>query len=70
MLTYCLKYKKHTENVNSKVINTNKSKQSKFIREQVAEGLLSSLGFKTPLSKILLLGDILFWSIFDIKRMK
>ena len=36
------------------------SKKSKFIKEQVAKGILSSLGLKTPLSKIPLLGDILF----------
>ena len=30
------------------------------IKEQEANGLLSSLGLKTPLSKIPLLGDILF----------
>ena len=26
-----------------------------------AKGLLSNLGIRTPLSKVLLLGDILFW---------
>ena len=31
------------------------------MKKQEAEGLLSSLGFKTPLSKVPLLGDILFW---------
>ena len=36
------------------------SKKSKFIKEQQAKGLLSSLGIRTPLSKILLLGDVLF----------
>ena len=36
------------------------SQKSKFIKEQEAKGLLSSLGLKTPLSKIPLLGDILF----------
>ena len=36
-------------------------KKSIFIKEQRAEGLLSSLGLKTPLSKVPLLGDILFW---------
>ena len=29
------------------------SKKSKFIKEQEASGLLSSLGLKTPLSKII-----------------
>ena len=36
------------------------SKKSKLIKEQQAKGLLSNLGLKTPLSKIPLLGDILF----------
>ena len=36
------------------------SKKSKFIIKQEAKGLLSNLGVKTPLNKILLLGDILF----------
>ena len=36
------------------------SKKSKFIKEQQAKGLLSNLGIRTPLSKIPLLGDILF----------
>ena len=37
-----------------------RSKKSKFIKSQEAKGLLSSLGLKTPLSKIPLLGDVLF----------
>ena len=36
------------------------SKKSKFIKEQEASGLLSSLGIKTPLSKISLVGPLLF----------
>ena len=36
------------------------SKKSRFIKKQEAEGLLSNLGIKTPLSKIPLLGDLLF----------
>ena len=36
------------------------SKKSKFIKQQEASGLLSSLGIKTPLSKIPLLGPVLF----------
>ena len=36
------------------------SKKSKFMKEQEAKGLLSNLGIKTPLSKIPLLGDLLF----------
>ena len=36
------------------------SKKSKFIKEQEASGLLSSLGIKTPLRKIPLLGHLFF----------
>ena len=36
------------------------SKKFKFIDKQEASGLLSKLGIKTPLSKIPVLGDILF----------
>ena len=35
-------------------------KKSKFIKKQEASGLLSKLGIKTPLSKIAILGDVLF----------
>ena len=72
MLTYCLKCRKNTKNKDSKMIKTKNgrlalsskyvvcgSKRSRFIKEQEAEGLLSNLGIKTPLSKILLL-NILF----------
>ena len=36
------------------------NKKSKFIKEQEVRGILSSLGLKTPLHKIPLLGGILF----------
>ena len=36
------------------------SKESRFIKNQEAKGLLSNLGIKTPLSKVLILDDILF----------
>ena len=36
------------------------NKKSRFIKEQDAKGLLSSLGLKSPLNKIPLFGDILF----------
>ena len=71
MLTYCLKCKKDTENVNWKVLKTTNgrkmllskcnvcsSKKSRFMEEEEAKGLLSSLDLKTQLSKIPLLGDI------------
>ena len=69
----CLMCKKDRENVKSKVLKTKNgrtmllskcaicgSKKSRFIKKQEAKGLSSSLGLKTPLNKILLLGDILF----------
>ena len=69
MLSYCLKCKKNTESINPKVSKTTNgkamilstcaicgSKKSKFIKEQEAKGLLSNLGLRTPLNKIL--GDI------------
>ena len=36
------------------------SRKSKFINKQEAKGLLSKLGIKATLSKVRLLGDILF----------
>ena len=73
METYCLKCKKHTENIEPKVSSTSNnrviilskcaicgSKKFKFIKHQEAKRLLSKLGIKTPLSKIPILGDILF----------
>ena len=73
MKSYCLKCKKDTENINPKVSKTSNnrimllskcaisgSKKSRFIKNQEAKGLLSNLGIRTPLSKVLLLGDILF----------
>ena len=73
MESYCLKCKKHTENIdpnvsassNGRVMILSKraiygSKKSRFIKHQEAKGLLSKLGIKTPLSKVLILGDILF----------
>ena len=73
MLSYCLKCKRNTESINPKVLKTTNgkamilskcaicgSKKSKFINQQEAKGLLSNLGLKTPLNKILGLGDILF----------
>ena len=36
------------------------NKKSKFMKEQETKGLLSNLGNKIPLSKIPLLGDLLF----------
>ena len=66
MLSYCLKCKKkNTKNINAKVSKSNNdkvmllskyaicgSKKSRFMKEQETKGILSSLGLKTPLSKI------------------
>ena len=73
MKSYCLKCRKDTENINPKVSNTSNgktmisskcaicgSKKSRFIKNQEAKGLLSNLGIRTPLSKVPLLGNILF----------
>ena len=66
MKTYCVKCKKDTENIDAKVDRTKNNrlvmpskfsvcgiKKSRFVKEQEAKGLLSNLGIKTPLSKIL-----------------
>ena len=73
MLSYCLKYRTNTENKNSKVARTKNERimlllkcvvcdceKSKFIKQQEASGLLSSLGIKSPLSKTPLVGPVLF----------
>ena len=73
MWPYCLKCKKNTESVNPRVSATSNgktmilskcaicgSKKSKLIKKQEAKGLLSSVGIRTPLSKIPLIGDVLF----------
>ena len=36
------------------------SKKSRFIKNQEAKGLLSNSGIQAPLSKVPILGDILF----------
>ena len=72
METYCIRCRKETENLNSKMFKTENGrlimqskcadcgiKKSRFVKEQEAKRLLSNLGIKTPLSKILLL-NILF----------
>ena len=76
MKTYCLKCKKDTENLDSKIFRTKNNriimqqkcndcgnKKSGFMKEQEAKGLLSNLGIRTPFSKLAILGDILFQSI-------
>ena len=71
MLNYCVTYRKNTENLDSKISESKNnrlimqskcavcgSKKSRFVKEQEAKGLLSSLGLKAALSSILY--DILF----------
>ena len=73
MKSYCLNCRKNTENINPKVLKTSNgrtmllskcaicdSKKSRFIKNQEAKVLLSNLDIGTPLSKVLILGDILF----------
>ena len=72
MKTYCVKCRKDTDNIYPKIFRTKnyrllmqskcsncKNKNSRFVKEQEANGLLSNLGINTPLSKIPLL-NILF----------
>ena len=72
MKTYCIVCKKDTENKNPKVFKTKNerlilksvcsvcnNKKSRFISKNEGSGLFSSLGIKTPLSKIPLL-NVLF----------
>ena len=73
MLSYCLKCRKNKQSKNPEVMKTKNgrimllskcavcdSKKPKFIKEQEARGSLSSLGIKTTLHKIPLLGPFLF----------
>ena len=73
MLTYCLKCKKNTKNIDAKMMKTKNgrfvssskyavcgSKKSTFMNEQEAKGLLSNLGIRIPLNKIPLLGKLFF----------
>ena len=70
--TYCLACRNYTKNTNSKIAQSKNgrsmiqttcakcgSKKSRFIKEQLAKGLISNLGIKTPLSKVAML-NILF----------
>ena len=73
MKSYCLKCRKDTKNMNPRVSNTSNSrtmilskyaicssKNSRFIKNQEAKGLLSNLGVRILLSKVPVLRDILF----------
>ena len=72
MMTYCVKCRRDTENIDQKMVRTKNNKiivqskcpvcgikKSRFVKEQEARGLLSNLGIKIPLSKIPLL-NVLF----------
>ena len=72
MNTYCVKCRKDTENIDTKIVRAKNNRlvmqskcsvcgirKSRFLKEQEAKGLLSNLGIKTPLSKIPLL-NVLF----------
>ena len=65
MLTYCLKWKNNTKNIDAKMMKTKNarialsskcagcgSKKLKFMKEQEAEGPLSNLGIRKHLGKI------------------
>ena len=73
---------KDTENINPRVSNTSNgrtmmlskcsvwgSSKLKFIKNQDAKGLWSNLGVRTPLSKVPILGNILFWTQIQLKCM-
>ena len=73
MLSYCLKCRKNPESKNPKVVKMQNgrvmlssncavcgSKKLRFIKNQEASELLSSLGIRTPLSQTTLVGPILF----------
>ena len=70
----CLKCRKDTENIDPKISSNGNGmamilskcaifgcEKSRFIKNQEEKGLLSKLGVKTPLIKVPILGDILFW---------
>ena len=72
MKSFCLKCRKDTENINPRVSKTSNgrtmllskcaicnSKKSRFNKNQEAKRLLSNLGIRTPLSKVLISSDIL-----------
>ena len=73
MESYCLKCRKDTKNIDPEISSTSNgkamilskcsicgSKNSRFIKNQEAKGLLSTLGIKTTLSNVPTLGYILF----------
>ena len=76
MKSHCLKCRKNTENINPRVSKASNGKtmllskcafcggkKSRFIKNQEEKGLLSNSGIKTSLSKVPILGDILFYIV-------
>ena len=72
MNAYCVKCRKNAENIDPKMFRTKNNrliiqskcsdcgiKESRFVKEQEAKGLISNLGIKIPLNKIPLL-NVLF----------
>ena len=72
MLTYCVKCKRDTQNIDTKKVRTKNNRlimqskcsvcgiqKSRFVKEQEAKSLLSNLPIRTPLSKVPLL-NVLF----------
>ena len=73
MPSYSLKCKRNIENIDPVASKTRNdrtmllskcavcgSKKSRFIKKQEAKGFVSSIGLNTSLSKIPILGDVLF----------
>ena len=73
MKNYCMKCRKNTEDLNSKILKAKNDRlimqskcadcgiyKSRFVKEQEVKGLLISLGLKTQLRKIPLFGNIFF----------
>ena len=60
MESYCLKCSSNGRSMILSKYAICGSKKSTFIKNQEAKGLLSNLGIKTPLSKVPIMGDVLF----------
>ena len=73
MLTCYLRCKRNTKNIDAEMLKTIngrimlsskcavcRSKNSRFMKEQETEGLLSNLEIRTPINKIPLLDHLLF----------
>ena len=77
MESYNLKCKNYTRNINPWVSDTINGKtmilskcatcgsKKPRLKKQEAKGPLSNLGLRAPLSKVPILGDILFWMQFQ-----